>query len=85
MRRVFLVMAACCVMASPAFAGGGVDLYLGYGEVIDGDYDLGLGAPTSVVGVHVSVTGSYRPPVLTGASSMPPPQTTIRPSTQTAV
>ena len=37
MRRVFLVMAACCVLATPAFAGGGVDLYGTYGEVVDGD------------------------------------------------
>ena len=44
MRRVFLMMAACCVLASPALAGGGVDLYLGYGDVVDGNYELGIGA-----------------------------------------
>jgi hypothetical protein len=52
MRRVFLVMAACCVVASPAFAGGGVDLYATYGEVVDGDGALGLGARLSIGGVH---------------------------------
>ena len=52
MRRVFLVMAACCVLASPAFAGGGVDLYGVYGEVVDGDYELGLGARFSLGGTH---------------------------------
>jgi hypothetical protein len=63
MRRVFLIMAACCVLASPAFAGGGVDLYGAYGEVVDGEYDLGLGARLSIGGTHwmfdAAVTG-YR-------------------------
>lgn len=52
MRRVFLVMAACCVLASPAFAGGGVDLYGAYGEVVDGDAELGLGLRLSIGGSH---------------------------------
>jgi len=52
MRRVFLVMAACCVLASPAFADGGVDLYGVYGEVVDGEYELGLGARFSIGGTH---------------------------------
>lgn len=52
MRRVFLMMAACCVLASPALAGGGVDLYLGYGDVVDGNYELGLGARFSLGGTH---------------------------------
>ena len=61
MRRVFLMMAACCVLASPALAGGGVDLYLGYGEVVDGNYELGIGTRLSIGGTHwmldVGVTG----------------------------
>jgi len=61
MRRVFLMMAACCVLASPALAGGGVDLYLGYGDVVDGNYELGIGARLSIGGTHwmldVGVTG----------------------------
>ena len=61
MRRVFLMMAACCVLASPALAGGGVDLYLGYGDVVDGDWELGLGARLSLGGTHwmfdVAATG----------------------------
>ena len=61
MRRVFLVMAACCILASPAFAGGGVDVYGVYGEVVDGEYELGLGARFSIGGTHfmfdISATG----------------------------
>jgi Outer membrane protein beta-barrel domain len=52
MRRVFLMMAACCVLASPALAGGGVDLYLAYGDVVDGNYELGLGGRFSIGGTH---------------------------------
>ena len=52
MRKVFLVMAACFVLASPAFAGGGVDLYGAYGEVVDGDAELGLGLRLSIGGSH---------------------------------
>ncbi len=52
MRKVFLLMAACCVLASPAFAGGGVDLYGVYGDVIDGEWEFGLGARLSLGGVH---------------------------------
>lgn len=52
MRRVFLLMAACCVLASPAFAGGGVDLYGVYGDVIDGEWEFGLGARLSLGGTH---------------------------------
>lgn len=61
MRRVFLMMAACCVLASPALAGGGVDLYGAYGDVADGEYELGLGARLSIGGTHwmfdVAATG----------------------------
>jgi hypothetical protein len=52
MRRVFLVMAACCLMASPALAGGGVDLYGAYSEVVDGEGSFGLGARLSIGGTH---------------------------------
>lgn len=53
MRRVFLLMAACCVLAGPAFAAGGaVDLYAAYGQVVDGEYDLGLGIRLSLGGTH---------------------------------
>ena len=52
MRRVFLVMAVCCVLASPAFAGGGVDLYGIYGEVVDGENELGIGARISLGGTN---------------------------------
>ena len=52
MRRVILMMAACCVLVSPALAGGGVDLYGVYGEVVDGEYELGLGARFSLGGTH---------------------------------
>jgi hypothetical protein len=45
-------MAACCVLAGPAFAGGGVDLYGAYGEVVDGESEFGLGARLSLGGVH---------------------------------
>jgi hypothetical protein len=50
MRRVFLVTAVCCVLASPVFAGGGVDLYATYGEVVDGEAELGLGVRLSIGG-----------------------------------
>ncbi len=52
MRRVFLVTAVCCVLASPVFAGGGVDLYASYGEVVDGEAELGLGIRLSIGGEH---------------------------------
>jgi hypothetical protein len=52
MRRVYLMMAVCCVLASPAFAGGGVDLYGAYGDVVDGEYEFGLGARLSFGGTH---------------------------------
>lgn len=50
MRRVFLVTAMCCVLASPVFAGGGVDVFAAYGEVVDGEADLGLGIRLSIGG-----------------------------------
>lgn len=50
MRRVVLVMAACCVLASPAYAGGGVDVFAGYGEVIEGETSLALGLRLSLGG-----------------------------------
>jgi len=50
MRRVFLVTAVCCLLASPVFAGGGVDLFGTYGEVVDGEADLGLGIRLSLGG-----------------------------------
>jgi hypothetical protein len=52
MRRVFLMMAACCVLASPALAGGGVDLYGVYGDVVDGEYELGIGSRLSLGGTN---------------------------------
>lgn len=52
MRRVFLLTAACCVLAGPALAGGGVDLYGVYGDVVDGEWELGLGARFSLGGTH---------------------------------
>ena len=52
MRRVFMVMAVCCVLASPAFAGGGVDLYGAYGEIVDGEGEFGLGIRLSLGGTH---------------------------------
>lgn len=62
MRRVFFVMAACLVLASPALAaGGGVDLYGAYGELVDGEADLGIGIRLSLGGTNwmfdVAVTG----------------------------
>jgi len=62
MRRVFFVMAACCVLASPALAaGGGIDLYGAYGQVVDGENDLGIGLRLSFGGTNwmfdASVTG----------------------------
>ena len=53
MRRVFLMMAACCVLASPALAGGGaVDLYGVYGAVVDGEYEPGIGVRLSLGSTH---------------------------------
>jgi hypothetical protein len=56
-----LVMAACCVLASPALAGGGVDLYGAYGEVAGGEEEIGVGARLSLGGTHwmvdVAATG----------------------------
>jgi len=52
MRRVFLLMAACCVLASPALAGGGVDVYGVYGDVVDGEWEFGLGLRLSLGGIH---------------------------------
>lgn len=61
MRRVFLVMAACFFLASPALARGGVDLYGSYGRVVEGENALGIGLRLSLGGEHlmfdVGVTG----------------------------
>jgi len=59
MRRVFLVMAACCVFASPALAGGGIDLFLSYGEIMDSESELGLGARVSLGGEHWAVDAAF--------------------------
>lgn len=60
MRRVFLVMTACCFLASPVFAAGGaVDLYAAYGEVVDSEYDLGLGIRVSLGGTHWMVDAAF--------------------------
>lgn len=59
MRRVFLMVAACCVFASPALAGGGVDLFLGYGEVVDSEYELGLGIRLSLGGDNWLVDAAF--------------------------
>lgn len=52
MRKALLVLAALIVMASPALAGGGVDLYGAYGEVAGSEYELGIGARLNLGGVH---------------------------------
>lgn len=52
MRRVFLLTAVCCVLAGPALAGGGVDLYGVYGDVVDGEWEFGLGVRFSLGGTH---------------------------------
>ncbi len=52
MRRVLLMTAVCCVLASPALAGGGIDLYASYGEVVEGENAFGLGARLNLGGVH---------------------------------
>lgn len=61
MRRVFLVMAACCVLASPALAGGGVDLYGSYSQVVESENALGIGIRLNLGGTHwnvdIGVTG----------------------------
>jgi len=55
MRRVFLVVAACLVMAGPALADGGVDLFGTYGEVINGEYGGGIGVRVSLGGTNLMV------------------------------
>jgi hypothetical protein len=44
--------AVCCVLAAPAMAGGGIDLYATYSEVVDGENAFGLGARLDLGGVH---------------------------------
>lgn len=52
MRRVLLMTAVCCVLATPVMAAGGVDLYATYGEVVDGENDFGLGVRLDFGAVH---------------------------------
>jgi hypothetical protein len=44
--------AMCCVLAGPALADGGIDLYATYGEVIEGETAFGLGARLDLGGVN---------------------------------
>jgi hypothetical protein len=53
MRRVFLAMAVCCLVAGPALADGGVDLFGTYGEVIEGENSGGLGVRVSLGGTNL--------------------------------
>jgi hypothetical protein len=50
MRKVFLMMAACCMLASPVLADGGVDLYGSYAKVLDGENSYGIGGRFSLGG-----------------------------------
>ena len=52
MRRVLLMTAVCCVLATPVMAAGGVDLYATYGEVVEGENDFGIGVRLDFGGVH---------------------------------
>jgi hypothetical protein len=53
MRRVFTVMAVCCLVAGPALADGEVDLFGTYGEVINGEDSGGAGVRVSLGGTNL--------------------------------
>jgi hypothetical protein len=82
MRRVFLLTAACCVLAGPALAGGGVDLYGVYGDVIDGEWEFGLGARLSLGGTHwmvdAAATGFLEVEGVEGVPEVPSSDETVK-------
>ena len=52
MRRTSLVMITCMLLAGPALADGGVDLFGTYGEVLNGEDSGGVGARISLGGTN---------------------------------
>ena len=52
MRRVVLMIAACCLLAGPALAEGEVDFFGNYGEVVSGEDSGGVGARLSLGGTN---------------------------------
>ncbi len=50
MRKTLLVLGICCVMAAPAWAGGGFSLFGSYSEINDDGQALGAGVRVSMGG-----------------------------------
>ena len=50
MRKTFLVLGICCVLATPAWAGGGFTLFGSYSEVNDDGQDFGAGVRVTLGG-----------------------------------
>jgi hypothetical protein len=44
------MIAACCLLASPALADGEVDVFVNYGEVLNGEFGGGVGGRVSLGG-----------------------------------
>jgi opacity protein-like surface antigen len=50
MRRMLIVLGCVCALAAPAWAGGDVAVFGAYGETVDTNASLGLGARVSLGG-----------------------------------
>ena len=50
MRRIFLVLGCCCLLASPAWAGGGFSIFGSYSEITENDRGIGAGGRLSLGG-----------------------------------
>jgi hypothetical protein len=53
MRRIVLVFVGCCLLAGPAWAGGGFSLFGAYSEITDSGRSIGAGARLSLGGESV--------------------------------
>ena len=65
MRKTFLVLGICCVLATPAWAGAGFSLFGSYWEVNDDGQTLGIGGRVSFGGEKwiFDLTGTWNPSV----------------------
>jgi len=63
MRKTLLVLGICCVLATPAWAGGGFSLFGSYWEVNDDGQVLGIGGRASFGGEKwvFDLTGTWYP------------------------
>jgi hypothetical protein len=50
MRRIILVLGFCCLLAGPAWAGGGFSFFGAYSEITEDDPSIGAGARLSLGG-----------------------------------